>query len=97
MSKKITPEEIRHIAHLARLKLTDAETELFSAQLAEVLGYVGRLGELDLGNAALSDRKPVPAEALRRDETSPSPSRGAVVKNAPSRTGEYFKVKKVME
>ncbi|PKN01713.1 MAG: Asp-tRNA(Asn)/Glu-tRNA(Gln) amidotransferase GatCAB subunit C [Elusimicrobia bacterium HGW-Elusimicrobia-1] len=97
MSKKITPEEIRHIAHLARLKLTDAETELFSAQLAEILGYVGRLGELDLKNAALSDRKPVPAEALRRDETSPSPSRDAVIENAPSRSGEYFKVKKVIE
>ena len=96
-AKKITPEEIRHIAHLARLKLTAAETDLFSAQLAEILGYVGRLGEIDLKNESSADRKPVPAESLRVDGTSPFPSRDAIIENAPSRSGDYFKVKKVIE
>lgn len=96
-AKKITPEEIRHIAHLARLKLTDAETELFASQLAEILGYVGRLGELDLKNAASAERKPVAVESLRADAASPSLSRDAIIANAPSRSGDYFKVKKVIE
>ncbi|MDI6757301.1 MAG: Asp-tRNA(Asn)/Glu-tRNA(Gln) amidotransferase subunit GatC [Endomicrobiia bacterium] len=101
MDKKITPREIRHIAHLARLRLTDDEVELFSSQLDGILGYVGHLGELDLKNVrnlSVGPSSPSGGEnMLRRDEAAPSPSRGALLDNAPSRSGDYFKVKKVIE
>lgn len=44
----ITAAQVRHVARLARLRLTDAEVELERVRLSAVLGYVQRLGELDL-------------------------------------------------
>ena len=39
----LTPEQVRHIAHLARLNLTDADVEKFSHQLSDILDYFDRL------------------------------------------------------
>jgi aspartyl-tRNA(Asn)/glutamyl-tRNA(Gln) amidotransferase subunit C len=48
MDAPLTLEEVRRIARLARLRLSDAEAERFRRQLAEVLEHVGKLEELDL-------------------------------------------------
>ena len=50
MSKKLTKEEILHIAKLANLSLNDDEIERYSTQLSEILKYVEKLGEVDTDN-----------------------------------------------
>lgn len=43
----LTPEQVRHVAKLARLRLSDAEVEKFSGQLSAILDYVAILNEVD--------------------------------------------------
>lgn len=45
---KLTPAEVRHIAELARLKLTPAEEEKYATELSAILSFVGQLQEVDL-------------------------------------------------
>jgi aspartyl-tRNA(Asn)/glutamyl-tRNA(Gln) amidotransferase subunit C len=47
MKKEITREEIKRIADLANIKLTEAEIDKFVKQIPEILGYVEKLNELD--------------------------------------------------
>ena len=47
MKKEITREEIKRIADLANIKLSEEEIEKFSKQIPEILGYVEKLNELD--------------------------------------------------
>jgi aspartyl-tRNA(Asn)/glutamyl-tRNA(Gln) amidotransferase subunit C len=44
---KLTHEEVRHIAKLAKLRLSEEEVEKFSSQLSDILSYTEMLGEVD--------------------------------------------------
>ena len=46
----LTPEQVRHIAKLARLRLTDAEVEKLAPQLSAILQYIEKLNEVDTDN-----------------------------------------------
>lgn len=94
---KISLEEVRHVAALARLGLSDAEARETAAQLGRILDYMDKLRELDteavepmahvlpLRNVARVDE---PGETLPHDEA---------LANAPEREGKYFKVPKIVE
>lgn len=43
----LTKDEVRHIAHLARLRLSDEEVGKFSNQLTDILGWIEMLNEVD--------------------------------------------------
>ena len=47
---KLSPEEVRKIAHLARLAISEAEVEKFSGQLSSILEFIERLNQLDTRN-----------------------------------------------
>ena len=47
---KISSREVEYVAHLARLEITDAEKEKFTAQLNDILLYIDKLNELDTGD-----------------------------------------------
>lgn len=49
---KLTPAEVRHIAELARLKLTPAEEEKYATELSAILSFVGQLQEVSLTDTA---------------------------------------------
>ncbi|MBU0459088.1 Asp-tRNA(Asn)/Glu-tRNA(Gln) amidotransferase subunit GatC [Patescibacteria group bacterium] len=46
----LTPDEVRHIAKLARLNLSDKEVEKFAPQLSAIIDYIGQLSEVDTKN-----------------------------------------------
>lgn len=98
MAPAFTDEDIRKIAALARLELTQAEVALFTAQLSDILGYVDTLGEIDTVGI-LPTSHPVEAPAVwRDDEPRPSLDRDEVLAAAPQasvRAG-LFKVPKVL-
>jgi aspartyl-tRNA(Asn)/glutamyl-tRNA(Gln) amidotransferase subunit C len=92
---KLSPEEVVHVAALARLALTDAEVELFTAQLRTVLDHAADVAALDLSHLA-PPAHPLPvANALRPDEPRPSLDREEVLAAAPSVEDNRFRVPRI--
>jgi aspartyl-tRNA(Asn)/glutamyl-tRNA(Gln) amidotransferase subunit C len=93
----LTPDEVRHIALLARLGLTDEDVEKFQHQLSDILDYFERLRAVDTESvpptAYLLDLHNV----MRDDEEAPSADPEDVMKNAPQQQGGFFRVRAVLE
>ena len=97
MAQPIDMAEVRRIAHLARLKLTDDECARIGAQLGDILGYMSTLNEAATDGVEPTAH-PLPVRnVLRADEPRPSLGVEAVLANAPARDTPYFKVPKVLE
>lgn len=93
----ISAAEVRHVARLCRLALTDEELEAYRDRLAAVLEYVRRLGEVDVRGV-----EPMPHvgdETNRVDEDVPGPMLPieVVLRLAPETMGEFIAVPKVLE
>lgn len=93
---RISRDEVAHLAHLARLAVTDDELDLFAGQLDVILGAVARVGEV-----AADDIPPtthaVPLEnVLRPDEVIPSLPRDAVLAAAPQVEDDKFRVPRIL-
>lgn len=96
MSQTITETDVRHVAKLARLHLSDAEVAAMTTQLGSVLGYVGMLQELDVTGVEPLTHALDQVNVLRADEPSPGLPVEEALKNAPDRDGDYFAVPKVI-
>ena len=93
----LTKQDVQRIAELARLALTDAELDLFTRQLGDILTYVEQIRALDTsGVAPTSQVLNRPVE--RDDETQPTLSRADLLRNAPDAALEagLFKVPRVI-
>ncbi len=89
--------DVRDVARLARIELTDKETETFQSQLGSVLEYVEQLGRLDLtGVEPTAHANPV-FNVFREDEAKPGLQRQAVLANAPHSANNLVLVTKVIE
>lgn len=97
VSHRIDEKEVRHIAHLARLNLTDEEIARFGAQLNDVVTYIETLNEVSTDRVEPTAH-PLPIiNVLREDEPRPSMGADRVLANAPSAVPPYFKVPKVLD
>lgn len=93
----LTIEEVRHIAHLARLHLTPEEEIRYTDQLSAILDHADRLQRVDT-SAIPPTASVLPLTAtLRQDEPRPSPSRAEMLRNAPDQEGGMFKVPPVLD
>lgn len=93
----IDPEQVRRIAHLARLELTEAEVALFGQQLAKILAYVEQLKEVDTEDVEpLAHPLPL-TNVLRPDVPRPGLSQEAALQNAPDEEAGFFRVPEVLE
>jgi len=92
----LTPDEVRKVALLARLRLSDEELELLTPQLAQIVGYVEQLGELDTtGVEPLAH--PVELHSVFADDVPlASLERAAALANAPKQDGECYRVPAVL-
>lgn len=96
MSGKLNQEEVRHVAKLARLNISDDEVALFTEQLGSILEYVAQLDKVDTENIEpLAHALPI-HNVLREDVVKPSLSNDEALANAPQRDGEFFAVPKVL-
>ncbi len=93
----LTNKEVDHIAHLARLRLTQAEVELYREQLSAILDYAGRLQMVD--TQAISPTSNVLAlkSVLRPDEPCSELTQDELLKNAPQVDQGCFRVPPVLE
>ena len=97
---KITEQEVRYVAGLANLNLSDAEVARFQGDLDQILDHIGKLNELDTGSAAPMSQVLYEAEdtaTLRPDVPAPPLGNQAALANAPDSGAGYFKVPKVIE
>ncbi len=92
----IDREQVRKVAHLARLELSTAEEEMFTTQLNGILDYFGQLNELDVANIEPTFRAIDASNITRQDVLEPHSDREAILENAPDRAGEFFKVPKII-
>ena len=92
----VSLKDVEHIAKLAHLKFTDEEKTALVHDLNEILSYMEKLKEVDTSAVEpLSHVNPL-ENVFREDIVVPSPSREEMLKNAPDRTEEFFKVPKVI-
>ena len=97
---RITEQQVRYVADLANLKLTEAEVRRFQADLDEILGHVDKLNEIDTSNVEPMAQVLYQAgetATLREDREVTPLANAAVVANAPAAGAGYFKVPLVIE
>ena len=97
MEKKINREEVRYIAHLARLELSKEEEEKFSRQLGEILSYVDKLKEVDTRSVRPTSHVFTLKNIFREDERKDSLPVEEVLRNAPQQRRTQFQVPRVIE
>ena len=88
---------VEYVAALSRIKLTEAELEVFSRQLAEILDYINQLNQLDTSEVApLAQAVEVP-NVLREDRLRESLAVDDALSNAPERSRDFYKVPAVLD
>ena len=81
---KITREQVRHVAALARLELSPQEEERIAGELEAILGYVDKLNELDVTNVEPTSHVFDVGAAFREDEVRNEPAVDELLENAPT-------------
>jgi len=93
----VSNEQVRHIARLARIGMSDSEIEALVPELNNILGWVEQLGEVDTDGVepltAVIDQK----LRLREDVVDDGNIRDKVLANAPEAQHGFFAVPKVIE
>ena len=93
----VSPEQVRHIAKLARIAMSDDELDRLLPELNNILGWVEQLGEVDTDGveplATVIDQK----LRLRDDVVTEGNIRDEVLANAPEAQHGFFAVPKVIE
>jgi aspartyl-tRNA(Asn)/glutamyl-tRNA(Gln) amidotransferase subunit C len=93
----VTNEQVRHIARLARIAMSDEELDRLVPELNAIIGWVEQLGEVDTDGieplTAVIDQK----LRLREDVVDDGDCRDAVLANAPDAQHGFFAVPKVIE
>jgi aspartyl-tRNA(Asn)/glutamyl-tRNA(Gln) amidotransferase subunit C len=93
----LTAQDVRWVAHLARLQLSDAELETMTRQLSKILDYVNQLQQVNTdGVEPLAHALDV-HNVFRADEPAPSLPVDAALANAPDRRGDFYGVPAVLE
>lgn len=93
---KITRKEVMHVAHLARLNLSEDELVKMTGQLDQILSYVDKLSELDTENVIPTTHAHQAVNAFREDRVTESLPREESLANAPEDNGEMFKVPRII-
>ncbi|MGD1851230.1 MAG: Asp-tRNA(Asn)/Glu-tRNA(Gln) amidotransferase subunit GatC [Cyanophyceae cyanobacterium] len=92
----ISLDEVRKVALLSRIALTEDEEERFAAQLNDILDYVEQLNELDVEGVEPTTRAIDVSNVMREDARSTYETREGVLKTAPDRDENFFKVPKIL-
>jgi len=97
MAEKIDKAQVKKVAMLARLELTEAEVEEFTGQLSAILDYMEKMNELDTESVQpLAHCLPI-SNVFREDVVKDSLGTEKTLANAPQRDGEFFKVPKILD
>jgi len=96
MDAKITGQEVRHVALLARLELSDTEEQRMTGQINSILEYMDKLNELDTKDVPPTTHAIQLQNVFRPDLVQRSLERAESLANAPGTDGVNFVVPKVI-
>ena len=94
---KLTAQEVRHVALLARLRLEAGEEDFYADQLSGIMGHIDRLQALDTSGIPPTAQVVEVTHRLRADEPRPGLSQEAALSNAPSVERGMIAVKGIQE
>ena len=93
---KITKEEVKKVAHLARLELNENEIINHAEQLEKILEYIRQLEKIDTDDTPCTTRAIEVVNAFRNDKQKNSDCNEELLELGPSREDKYFKVPKII-
>ncbi len=93
----VTHDDVRHVAALARLEISDEDLEPMRRELSAILEYVGKLDELNTDDVPPTSHVLALNNVFRSDTVEESLPRDKALQNAPSEAMGHFRVPKVME
>ena len=94
--KRISSEEVKKVAKLARLELNESEIQQHAAQLEKILDYIKQLEKINTDNIACTTRAIEVVNVLRKDEKKDYENSEELLDLAPSRENKFFKVPKII-
>ncbi|HKJ62708.1 MAG TPA: Asp-tRNA(Asn)/Glu-tRNA(Gln) amidotransferase subunit GatC [Hyphomicrobiales bacterium] len=94
---KVDEATVRHVARLARIKVTPEQAKALEGELSAILEWVEQLGEVNTDNIEPMTRVEAMALPKREDKVTDGGIADLVVKNAPATEDNYFLVPKVVE
>jgi aspartyl-tRNA(Asn)/glutamyl-tRNA(Gln) amidotransferase subunit C len=94
---KISKEDVKKVAELARLEFNEAQTEKFTDQMGNILEYIEKLNELNTDNVAPTSHVLDISTPLREDKVQKLLTIDEVLQNAPESEDDFFVVPQVIE
>lgn len=94
---KISEEEVKHIANLAKLNLSDEEVQKYSKDLGDIASFVEKLNEVDVTGVEPTAHILNIKNVFRKDEVCSTFEREEILKNAPSKEAGCISVPRVVE
>ena len=94
---KITLKDVEHVARLARLELGPEEKERMQRELNGILTYIDKLRGVDTTSVEPTSHAVPMTNVMRDDVVQPSFPQSDMLANAPDRSGDFFRVPKIIE
>ena len=94
--KRISSDEVKKVAQLARLELNDNEIQQHAEQLEKILGYIKQLEKINTENIPCTTRAIEVVNVLRKDEKKDYENSEELLDLAPTRENNFFKVPKII-
>ena len=93
---KISSDEVKKVAQLARLELDESEIQTHAEQLEKILSYIEQLDKINTENVPCTTRAIDEVNVLREDEKKDFKNSEELLNLAPSRENQFFKVPKII-
>ncbi len=93
---RISSQEVKKVAQLARLELNESEIQKHAEQLEKILGYIKQLEKINTENIPCTSRAIEVVNVLRKDENKNYENSEELLDLAPSRENKFFKVPKII-
>ncbi|GIN87948.1 glutamyl-tRNA(Gln) amidotransferase subunit C [Heyndrickxia sporothermodurans] len=94
---RISKNQVNHVANLARLEFTEEQTEKFTKQLDNIIGFAELLNEVDTTNVEPTSHVLDIRNVLREDKAEPGLPQAEVLKNAPDSKDGQIRVPSIIE
>lgn len=93
----ITKDQVKKVADLARLAISEKETEMFTEQLSSILKYAKKINELNTEDVEPTTHGIDLKNVLRKDESKQWITSEEALKNAPDKQDGHFRVPSILE
>ena len=91
---EISKEQIKHLAHLSRLELSDSEIDTMHGDMSKILDFVAQVEKLDLDGVEPLTQMSKSVNVMREDEAVNMLTKEEALKTAPDANSDYFRVSK---